>query len=224
VKEVEGPRIRILVAEDHPVVSDGIVAILSTAKDIVVIGQARDGAQAIEMLRQHQPDIVLLDLRMPVVDGIGVMRWIRSSVSTTHSVILTGFSSPGDVTEAIRAGAKAYLLKDMSAAEILKTIRRVYKSKSRTFARRTRGPTMNSAALNPSELAILALIVQGCDNRTIGKKLGLRTHALKYRMRKLFVKLDVRKRAVAARRAIECGIIPVNTIDKNPPLVSTANF
>jgi DNA-binding NarL/FixJ family response regulator len=112
----------------------------------------------------------------------------------------------------------------MSAAEILKTIRRVYKSKSRTFAKRAKVPTMNSDALNPSELAILALIVQGCDNRTIGTKLGLGTHAVKYRLRKLFAKLDVRKRTVAARRAIERGMISVNAVDKSPRPFSRTNF
>jgi len=85
---VDKPGIRIIVAEDHPVVADGIVAILERAKDMVLVGQARDGAEAIELLKRHQPDVVLLDLRMPILDGIGVLRWIRRSGSKVRAVIL----------------------------------------------------------------------------------------------------------------------------------------
>src|SRR5262249_46312219 len=105
-------RIRILVAEDHPVVADGIRAVLAKAKDMVVVGQARDGAEAIELLKQHQPDIALLDLRMPVVDGVGVVRWVKRSGSNIRTLILTIFGGESDVRQAIEAGADAYLLKD----------------------------------------------------------------------------------------------------------------
>ena len=209
VKDITGPAIRILVAEDHPVVSDGIVAILSEAKDIVIVGQASDGAQAIQMLESLRPDIVLLDLRMPSIDGIGVARWIKRSGSTARIVILTAFSSPGDVSQAFQAGANAYVLKDASTTEILNTIRRVHHLKSGISEEPACGlaPDVNSTDLQPSELEILALIVQGNTNRIIGTKLGLRTDAVKYRLRKLFSKLGVRKRTAAARRAIERGLI-----------------
>ena len=207
MEEVNKPRIRVLVAEDHPIVADGIVAILAKAKDMVVVGRARDGAEAIELVKQHQPDIVLLDLRMPVVDGIGVARWINDSGSTARAVFLTMFDSEKDVSQAIRAGADAYLQKDTPAAEILKTIRHVHRRKERISNNRARelAPSANSVDLNSLELEILALIVQGDDNRTIGVKLGLRTDAVKYHLRGLFSKLGVKKRAAAARRAIEHG-------------------
>ncbi len=207
MEEVNKPRIRVLVAEDHPIVADGIVAILAKAKDMVVVGRARDGAEAIELVKQHQPDIVLLDLRMPVVDGIGVARWINDSGSTARAVFLTMFDSEKDVSQAIRAGADAYLQKDTPAAEILRTIRHVHRRKERISNNRARelAPSANSVDLNSLELEILALIVQGDDNRTIGVKLGLRTDAVKYHLRGLFSKLGVKKRAAAARRAIERG-------------------
>ena len=207
MEEVNKPRIRVLVAEDHPIVADGIVAILAKAKDMVVVGRARDGAEAIELVKQHQPDIVLLDLRMPVVDGIGVARWINDSGSTARAVFLTMFDSEKDVSQAIRAGADAYLQKDTPAAEILKTIRHVHRRKERISNNRARelAPSANSVDLNSLELEILGLIVQGDDNRTIGFKLGLRTDAVKYHLRGLFSKLGVKKRAAAARRAIEHG-------------------
>jgi DNA-binding NarL/FixJ family response regulator len=212
VNEAGTQKIRILVAEDHPIVADGIIAILAKAKDMVLVGQARNGAQTIELLKRHQPDIVLLDLRMPVVDGIGVATWIRRSGSVTRMVILTCFHGESDVSQAIRAGANAYLLKDTPAGEILETIRRVASGRGRISRERRRElvSDSNSAELTPLELGILALIVEGHDNQTIGTKLGLRTHAVKYRLRGLYSKLGVQKRAAAARQAIERRLLAIH--------------
>jgi two-component system NarL family response regulator len=207
VTEVEKTGIRILVAEDHPVVADGIVAVLERAEDMVVVGRARNGVEAIELVKQHQPDIVLLDLRMPILDGIGVLRRIRYSGSKVRTVILTIFGSDSDVSQAIQAGANAYLLKDTSTDEILNTIRRVHRAKAAISREREQEPpNVNSVNLKPVEVDILKLIVQGHDNRTIASQLGLGTNALKYILRGLFAKLGVKKRAAAARLAIERGI------------------
>ena len=205
------PAIRIVVAEDHPVVADGIMEVLKKAKDMVVVGQARDGAEAIELLKRHKPDIALLDLRMPVVDGIGVVRWIKRSGLSTRTVILTIFRGESDIRQAIQAGANAYLIKDTSTREILKTIRCVYGGEARISKHWGQGlaPNGNSADLKPLELDILTLIVQGHDNRTIGSRLGLRTDAVKYHLRTVFSKLGVQKRAAAARQAIERSLVTV---------------
>ena len=206
--EVETAGIRIVVAEDHPVVADGIVAVLEKAEDVVVVGQARNGVEAIELVKQHQPDIVLLDLRMPIIDGFGVLRWVKDSGSKVRTVILTMFGGDSDISQAIQAGANAYLLKDTPTDEILNTIRSVHRGEA--VISRERGepapPNMNSIKLTPLELHILGLIVQGHDNRTIGSQLGLDANALKYIVRGLFAKLGVRKRAAAARQAIERGL------------------
>jgi DNA-binding NarL/FixJ family response regulator len=212
VNETQTPKIRILVAEDHPIVADGIRTILAKAQDMVVVGQARNGAEAIELLKRHQPDIVLLDLRMPIVDGIGVATWIRRSGSATGAVILTCFHSESDVSQAIRAGANAYLLKDTPPGEILETIRSVVSGRGR-ISRERKGELVsnsNFAELTPLELEILALIVEGHDNQTIGSKLGLRTDAVKYHLRALYSKLGVRKRAAAARQAIKRGLLAID--------------
>jgi DNA-binding NarL/FixJ family response regulator len=208
---VDKPGIRIIVAEDHPVVADGIVAILERAKDMVLVGQARDGGEAIELLKRHQPDVVLLDLRMPILDGIGVLGWIRRSGSKVRAVILSIFGSVSDVSQAIQAGASAYLLKDTSPNEILETIRRVHRGEAPLSCERRQepAPKVNSVNLNPLELDILRLIVQGHDNRTISSQLGLGANALKYILRGLFAKLEVKKRAAAARLAIERGILDI---------------
>lgn len=209
VKEITGAPIRILVAEDHRVVSDGIVAILSKAKDIIIVGQASNGPETIQMLKRLRPDIVLLDLRMPSIDGIGVARWMKRSGSTARIIILTAFNSPADVHQAFQAGASAYLLKDVSVVEIVNTIRRVHQLKdgiSDEYACEP-APRMNSADLEALELEILSQIVQGNTNRIIGTELSLGADAVKYRLRKLFRKLGVRKRAAAARQALERGLI-----------------
>ena len=176
---------------------------------MVLVGQARNGAETIELLKRYQPDIVLLDLRMPVVDGIGVATWIKRSGSATRTVILSGFHGQSDVSQAIRAGANAYLLKDTPPAEILETIRSVASEEGRISRERRRELVSNwsSAELTSLELEILALIVEGQDNQTIGSKLGLRTDAVKYRLRGLYAKLGVRKRAAAARQAFALRLL-----------------
>jgi two-component system NarL family response regulator len=201
--------IRIVVAEDHPVVADGIMAVLANAKDIEIVGQARNGAEAIELLRQHQPDIVLLDLRMPVVDAIGVMNWIKREGSNAKPIILTIYGGESDVSQAIEAGANAYLLKDTSPSKILMTIRRVHRRKVSISPARvtTSARRVNSIDLNPMELELLTCIVEGYDNRRIASQLGLGLDAVKYHLRGLFSKLGVRKRAAAARQAIERGLL-----------------
>jgi len=212
VKKIAEPAIRILLAEDHPVVADGIVAVLAKAKDITVVARAKNGEEAIELLKQHQPDIALLDLRMPLIDAIGVMKWIKRTSSNARPIILTIYCDKSDVSQAIQAGAKAYLLKDTSPREILKTIRRVHRAKaSISPAPVTRsGLCVNSSDLRPLELQMLALIVEGYDNRKIGLQLGLGTDAVKYHLRGLFSKLGVKKRTAAARQAIERGLLGIS--------------
>jgi two-component system NarL family response regulator len=211
VKEADKPGIKILVAEDHPIVADGILAVLGKAKDIVVVGRARNGEEAIGLLKHHQPDIVLLDLRMPLIDGIGVMKWMKRTGSNARPIILTMYHGENDVSEAIQAGASAYLLKDTSPSEILKTIRRVHRGKAAISRQRRASEVscMKSRDLKPLELEILALIVEGYDNRRIGLQLGLGTDVVKYHLRGLFSKLGVRKRATAARQAIESGLLRI---------------
>lgn len=209
VKETDKPGIRILVAEDHPIVADGILAVLGMAKDIVVVGRARNGEEAIRLLKHHQPDILLMDLRMPLIDGIGVMQWINRNGSNARAIILSMYQGENEVTQAIQAGASAYLLKDTSPSEILKTIRRVHRGKVPILGQqRTRDVSCEkSSDLKPLELEILALIVEGYDNRRIGLQLGLGTHSVKYHLRGLFSKLGVRNRATAARQALANGLL-----------------
>jgi two-component system NarL family response regulator len=214
VKEAKPAAIRILLAEGHPVVADGIAAILATARDMVIVGRAANGVEAIELLKRHEPDIALLDLRMPLMGGLEVARWISRSGSATRTVVLTSSRSESDRSEAMRAGARAYLLKDTPSTGILETIRRVHRAKisNSQNAPQPHGPTDKTADLKRVELEILELILQGDDNRTIGVKLGLRTNAVKYLLRGLYSKLGVKKRGAAARQAIERGLIRDNCI------------
>ena len=170
--------------------------------------RARNGEETIELLKLHQPDIVLLDLRMPLLDGIGVMKWMKRAGSKARPIILTIYSGKSDVDRAFQAGANAYLLKDSSPSKIVKIIRRVHRGKVPiSFGRITPVPSVKkSAELKPLEVQLLGLIVEGYGNRRIGLQLGLGTNAVKYHLRGLFSKLGVRKRAAAARQAIERGL------------------
>jgi len=206
----QSPRIRVLIAEDYRIVADGIAKLLSEAADIVVVGLARDGAEATRLIERHRPDIALLDLRMPVLDGLGVARWIQTSGSAAQAIILTAFQSEREISDAHRAGVKAYLLKGTLPGEILKVIRQVHQG-VRSIAsvldpaiERTESP-----ALNPLELKILKLMVLGHNNQEIAQRLELRTDTVKYRLRTLFAKLGVKRRAAAARRAVEIGLVQI---------------
>ena len=212
VKEADKPCIKLLIAEDHPVVADGILAVLGKAKDIVVVGRARNGEEAIRLLMLYQPDIVLLDLRMPLIDGIGVMKWIKRTGSNARPIILTIYHGENDVDQAMEVGANAYLLKDSSPSEILKTIRRVHRGKAAISRQRRKREVsrVKSPDLKPLELDILALVVEGYDNRRIGLQLGLGRDAVKYHLRGLFSKLGVGRRAAAARQAIESGLLRID--------------
>jgi DNA-binding NarL/FixJ family response regulator len=217
VNESKREPIRVLIAEDYQIVADGIVKILSEAADIVVVARARDGAEAIRLIERHRPDIALLDLRMPLVDGLGVARWIQSSGSSAQAILLTGFQSERDVGDAIRAGVKAYLLKGTAPGEILSTIRQVHqgeRSVASGLARQVEPPL-----LNPLELKVLKFVVLGCNNQEIATAMGLRTDTVKYRLRGVFSKLGVKKRTAAARKAVELGFIQIEGRDENdrPP-------
>jgi len=206
--EIRGPGIRVVVAEDQPIVADGIAAVLTEAGDMEVVGLARNGEEAIELLRKCQPDVILLDIRMPVLDGIGVARWIKKSGSKVRTVILTVIRNANEMEEAIRAGANAYLLKDAPVDEILRTIRSVHHGKAPVSAKpgKAAAGSVNSGDLKPLELEILTLIVQGHDNRTIGTRLGLSLGNVKSLLRSLYSKLGVGRRAAAARQAMERGL------------------
>lgn len=127
---MKAARMRILVADDHPLVRDGIVSLVSRERDMKVVAQAVDGEETVKLARKHRPDIVLLDLRMPLVDGLDVLARFKALRLPIRVIVLTTFESEQDVHISLKAGAQGYLLKDASRASLLDTLRRVYRGET----------------------------------------------------------------------------------------------
>ncbi len=211
--------IRILIAEDQQLIRRAFAKILELEADIRVVGQAADGAEAIELARRHRPDIVLMDLQMPRVSGAQATQRIVAELPDTQVVVLTTFDTDELVFEAIGAGAQAYLLKDATETEILETIRRVHRGESHLSPnisrklleefRRSRPTGRHEAGweesepLTEREEEILALITQGRSNRDIADKIFLAEGTVKNYVSRIMEKLGVSSRTELAVLALK---------------------
>lgn len=202
--------IRVLVVEDHHVVRQGLVALLSVVEDLEVVGQAADGVEAIEQFRKHAPDIVLVDLRLPRMGGVEVIQSIRAESPQARFIVLTTYDGDEDIYRALQAGARAYLLKGMTTEELIAVIRDVHAGKSHIppaiaekLARR-----MGAEDLTPRELDVLEQIVHGKSNKGIAAELDISEATVKTHINSLLGKMGVTDRTQAATVAIERGIIP----------------
>jgi DNA-binding NarL/FixJ family response regulator len=217
VSEQMAMRTRVLVADDHPVVREGLSAMLSREKDIEVVGEAQNGREAIEKARALQPDVILMDLRMPEVDGIEAMRRIKAENPLVQFIILTTYDNDEYIFKGIEAGARAYLLKDAPRAELFKAIRAVRKGESllepavagRVLDRlaelslQSHGPE----ALSERELEVLKLIAKGASNKLIATSLLIGESTVKTHVQSIFHKLGVGDRTEAVTEAIRKGIV-----------------
>ncbi len=201
-------KIRILIADDHLVVREGLVAILNRQSDMTVIGEAGNGHEALEQWRNHRPDVTLMDLRMPEMSGVETIIAIREEDDKASVIILTTYDSDEDVYRGMRAGAKAYLLKDAHREELLNCIRAVYAGK--TFispgVASKLASRLREDELTPRELEILNLVAQGLSNKLIARALAISEGTVKTHVKNLLEKLDATSRtealAVAARRGL----------------------
>jgi DNA-binding NarL/FixJ family response regulator len=203
------PRIRVLVADDHPVVCTGLASIIRTEPDMEVVGQASNGEQAVRMFRQYKPDIALMDLRMPVMDGVEAIRAIRSENPAANVIVLTTYQGDEDIHRAVKAGARSYLLKGMSDVELLAAIRNVHAG-HRYFPQSVRETLANrtpNSELSGRELQVLALIVRGLSNRQIGEALEIAEATVKWHMNIIFSRLHVSHRTHAAVIALSRGLV-----------------
>lgn len=203
--------IRILVADDHPVVRSGIVALLSTADDVEVMGEAEDGGRAVELALQLRPDLVLMDLRMPVLDGDEATARILAADPGIRVVVLTTYESDESILTAIEAGASGYLLKAAPQEEILAGIRSVARGEvalapsiAALLVRRVKAPTVT---LTDRETEVLALVAQGLSNPSIAKRLYLGEATVKTHLLHVFEKLGVNDRTRAVTLAMELGLL-----------------
>ena len=200
--------IRILIADDHVTVREGLEAIIGRQSDMLVVGAAGNGQECVDRWLQHCPDVTLLDLRMPVLDGIGTIEAIRHQHPAALFIVLTTFATDHDISRAIKAGARAYMLKDAQREELLDCIRAVHAGEMRIppllvakLAAEVSGET-----LTHRELEVLALLARGRSNKDIALRLNISETTVKSHLRSVFNKLRVLSRteaiAVASRRGL----------------------
>jgi DNA-binding NarL/FixJ family response regulator len=201
--------IRILVVDDHHIVRQGLVALLNTIPGMTVVAQASHGRQAVELHRLHRPDITLMDLRLPELDGVGAIAQIRQECPPARIIVLTTFDGDEDIFRALQAGAKGYLLKGMDAEELTDAIRCVHAGKSRipTVVAERLAERMSGSALTSRETDVLRLIVKGRSNRDIGEELHISEATVKTHINNLLSKLGVSDRTQAATTALQRGLV-----------------
>ena len=211
--------IRVLVVEDHNVVRQGLVALLKLSKGLEVVGEAADGHEAIAQIRKLKPAITLIDLRMPGLGGVEVIQRIRMDAPQTRFIVLSTYDGDEDIYRALKAGAKAYLLKGMTGDDLISTIHAVHAGKSHippAIAEKL-AERMSTEELTPRELAVLEEIVNGKSNKEIAAALDVSEATVKTHINSLLGKLGVSDRTQAATAAIQRGIVPLESLRKPKP-------
>jgi len=203
--------IRLLVVDDHPVVRAGIVGLLAGEPDLEVVGEAGDGAQACDLAAALQPDVVLMDLRMPVMDGTTATERILAATPTVRVVVLTTYETDADILRAVEAGATGYLLKDTPRDDLVAAVRAVAGGETvlaPSVARRLVAGVRNAAErLTARELEVLAAVARGGSNAQIGVELFISEATVKTHLLRIFAKLGVDDRTRAVTVALERGIL-----------------
>ncbi|HXV07216.1 MAG TPA: response regulator transcription factor [Burkholderiales bacterium] len=201
--------IRVLIADDHPLVRRGLAAIINMEEDASVVGEAGDGEEAVVLWRRLRPDVTLMDLRMPKLEGVQAIRQIRAEDPGAGIIVLTTFDHDEDIYAGLRAGAKAYLLKDVQPEELFRCIRTVHAGEAylqpRVAAKLAQ--RMHEETLTEREVQILRLLAEGKSNRAIGQALFITEGTVKSHLKSLFVKLDVTSRAEAIALAAKRGLV-----------------
>jgi DNA-binding NarL/FixJ family response regulator len=200
---------RVLIADDHVTVREGLAAIIGRQPDMTIVAQAANGREAVDLWQQHQPDVVLLDLRMPMLDGVGAINEIRERCPDARIVVLTTFDSDHELLRAIKAGAKGYLLKDAQREELLECIRKVRTGGTYIESSLTDklAAVVSSKELTERELHVLRLLALGKSNRQIGSDLYISETTVKSHLRSIFTKLNVLSRTEAIAVASRLGLV-----------------
>lgn len=208
-RAARGERIRVLIADDHSLVRHGLAAIINMEEDTAVVGEAGDGEEAVALWRELKPDVVLMDLRMPKVEGVEAIKRIRAEDPHAGIIVLTTFDHDEDIYAGLRAGAKAYLLKDVEPDELFRCIRAVHSGEaylqSKVAVRIAQ--RVHDESLTGREEQILKLLAEGKSNRAIGQALFITESTVKSHLKSLFVKLDVTSRAEAVALAARRGLV-----------------
>lgn len=204
--------ISILIVDDHPVVREGLRGMLSVQPDFEVVAQAADGAEGVRLAQRYRPDVVLMDLRMPVMGGVEATQAIRREAPECHVLVLTTYDSDTDIIKAIEAGATGYLLKDTPSAELYRAIRAAARGDSvltpaiaARLITHVRRPAVEQ--LSAREVEVLALVKEGLTNKAIGRRLHISTATVKTHLIHIYGKLGVSDRTSAVTVALERGIL-----------------
>ena len=203
--------IRVLIADDHSVLAHGLALLLECERDITVIGQARNGYEVLELFRQHQPDVTLMDLRMPQLDGVAAITAICAEFNDAGIIVLTTYDGDEDIYRGLRAGAKGYLLKDAEPNELMAAIRTVHSG--RKYIPPNIGAKLVERMSNPQlsdrELEVLCLMVAGKSTQEISAALSIAESTVKYHLNNILSKLGVNDRTQAVIAAVKRGIVNI---------------
>jgi two-component system NarL family response regulator len=210
-KKMPSKKIEVLIADDHTTFLAGLTSIIDMEDDMMVVAQATDGRQAVDLWRKHRPTVALVDLRMPVLDGVGAIDEIRQEDDSAQIVVLTTYDSDNDIYRAIKAGTKGYLLKDATREQLLDCIRKV-SSGATCIPQELMQKLITGIQREPlteREIEVLQLLARGKCNKEIGAKLFISEFTVKGHLHNLFTKLNVLSRTEAISVATRRGLIQV---------------
>ncbi|NLG96075.1 MAG: response regulator transcription factor [Chloroflexi bacterium] len=211
--------IRIMIVDDQQIIREGLAGMLGREPDLELIGTAENGLEAVNLAASIKPDLVLMDLRMPIMGGAQAIREIRKNQPEIRFIILTVYDNDEELFEGLRAGAKAFLLKDVSRDELISVIRAVAAGKAHLQPELTsvlldhlaelESGDQTAATITPRERSVLRLLADGASNKEIASELMISEHTVKSHVAKIFVKLEARDRAEAVAKAIQKNIIQI---------------
>jgi DNA-binding NarL/FixJ family response regulator len=201
--------IRVLVADDHPVVRAGLGAVIAEQDDLDLVAEAENGANAVALFREHRPDVALMDLRMPVMDGVEAIRAITTEFPDARILALTTYEGDADIRRALEAGASGYLLKDMLLTEVLTAVRAVHRGERvipiAVEARLAEFPERSD--LTEREAEVLQMVARGLSNKEVARAIGRTDETVKIHLKNAFAKLGVADRTEAVTVALTRGLI-----------------
>jgi DNA-binding NarL/FixJ family response regulator len=210
------PSIRIAVVDDHPVVRAGLIAMLETQSDFQVLGEGSTGPQALELVRSCDPDVLLLDLELPLLDGLHVLQKLRADGARTRVIVFTVFDTDERIIGAVEAGAAGYLLKGAPRADVFAAVRTVAAGGSllapvaaSAVLRRVRQDAQPRPQLTPREIDVLQHLARGMGNKRIASALGISERTVKFHLSAVFAKLGASNRTDALTRAAQAGLIEI---------------
>ncbi len=201
--------IRLLLADDHYVVRMGLAAICEQEDDLRIVAQAVDGAEAVELFRQHRPDVVLMDLFMPRLSGVEALRAIRKDSPSARVIMLTTYDADEDIYRALEAGACGYVLKNMPGEELFRAIRQAHVGRKYlpTVVASRLAERLEQPALTAREVEVMRLVVAGESNKEIAEAMKVTEHTAKMHLKNIFAKLGARDRTEAAMLVLRRGIV-----------------